>query len=67
MPETMRQLSWVQFFFLVWSFGMWVFTTPAIAQHIYGLSIEDTKSADFQSTGDWVGIILVFIMQFQHW
>jgi len=57
MPETMRQLSWVQFFSWFGLFGMWVFTTPAIAQHIYGLSIEDTKSADFQSAGDWVGII----------
>jgi maltose/moltooligosaccharide transporter len=36
---------------------MWVFTTPAIAQHIYGLNIDDTKSAEFQSAGDWVGII----------
>lgn len=57
MPETMRQLSWVQFFSWFGLFGMWVFTTPAIAQHIYGLSIDDTKSAEFQSAGDWVGII----------
>jgi maltose/moltooligosaccharide transporter len=57
MPETMRQLSWVQFFSWFGLFGMWVFTTPAIAQHIYGLSINDTKSAEFQSAGDWVGII----------
>mgnify|MGYP006191001037 FL=1 len=57
MPETMRQLSWVQFFSWFGLFGMWVFSTPAIAQHIYGLSIDDTKSAEFQSAGDWVGII----------
>ena len=57
MPETMRQLSWVQFFSWFGLFGMWVFTTPAIAQHIYGLGIDDTKSAEFQSAGDWVGII----------
>jgi maltose/moltooligosaccharide transporter len=57
MPETMRQLSWVQFFSWFGLFGMWVFTTPAIAQHIYGLRIDDTKSAEFQSAGDWVGII----------
>lgn len=57
MPETMRQLSWVQFFSWFGLFGMWVFTTPAIAQHIYGLSINDSKSAEFQSAGDWVGII----------
>ncbi len=57
MPETMRQLSWVQFFSWFGLFGMWVFSTPAIAQHIYGLAPEDTKSADFQNAGDWVGII----------
>ncbi|MEZ4853509.1 MFS transporter [Flavobacterium sp.] len=57
MPETMRQLSWVQFFSWFGLFGMWVFTTPAIAQHIYGLSIDDTKSPAFQDAGDWVGII----------
>ena len=57
MPETMRQLSWVQFFSWFGLFGMWVFTTPAIAQHIYGLSENDTKSVEFQSAGDWVGII----------
>lgn len=57
MPETMRQLSWVQFFSWFGLFGMWVFTTPAIAQHIYGLGIDDTKSPHFQSAGDWVGII----------
>jgi len=57
MPATMRQLSWVQFFSWFGLFGMWVFTTPAIAQHIYGLSVNDTKSPEFQSAGDWVGII----------
>ncbi len=57
MPETMRQLSWVQFFSWFGLFGMWVFTTPAIAQHIYGLPSTDSKSAAFQSAGDWVGII----------
>ena len=57
MPETMRQLSWVQFFSWFGLFGMWVFTTPAIAQHIYGLAPDDIKNPDFQSAGDWVGII----------
>jgi maltose/moltooligosaccharide transporter len=57
MPTTMRQLSWVQFFSWFALFGMWVFTTPAIAQHIYGLSVEDHTSAEFQEAGDWVGVI----------
>ena len=43
MPTTMRQLSWVQFFSWFGLFGMWVFSVPAIAQHIYGLPYTDSK------------------------
>lgn len=57
MPVTMRQLSWVQFFSWFGLFGMWVFTTPAIASHIYGLSLEDTHSTAYQNAGDWVGVL----------
>ena len=57
MPETMRQLSWVQFFSWFGLFGMWVFTTPALAHHIYGLPINDTKSQAYQDAGDWVGVL----------
>jgi len=57
MPTTMRQLSWVQFFSWFGLFGMWVFATPAIAQHIYGLPITDSSSATYQDAGDWIGIL----------
>lgn len=57
MPKTMRQLSWVQFFSWFGLFGMWVFTTPAIAHHTYGLAISDTKSSLYQEAGDWVGVL----------
>ncbi|TBN00897.1 MFS transporter [Hyunsoonleella flava] len=57
MPTTMRQLSWVQFFSWFGLFGMWVFATPAIAQHTYGLSHTDSSSALYQDAGDWVGIL----------
>ncbi|MDT8414185.1 MAG: MFS transporter [Flavobacteriaceae bacterium] len=57
MPTTMKQLSWVQFFSWFGLFGMWVFTTPAIAQHTYGLAVDDHSSAAFQDAGDWVGIL----------
>lgn len=57
MPTTMKQLSWVQFFSWFGLFGMWVFTTPAIAQHIYGLDPTDSHSKAFNEAGDWVGII----------
>lgn len=57
MPVTMRQLSWVQFFSWFGLFGMWVFATPAIAQHIYGLEFTDSSSITYQNAGDWVGIL----------
>jgi maltose/moltooligosaccharide transporter len=57
MPATMRQLTWVQFFTWFGLFGMWVFTTPAIAHHLYGLPIEDSSSKTYQNAGDWVGIL----------
>ncbi|WP_242203148.1 MFS transporter [Aestuariivivens insulae] len=57
MPATMRQLAWVQFFSWFGLFGMWVFATPAIAQHIYGLPHTDSSSGSYQNAGDWVGIL----------
>lgn len=57
MPKTMRQLSGVQFFSWFGLFGMWVFTTPAIAHHIYHLPLSDTHSVMYQNAGDWVGIL----------
>lgn len=57
MPETMKQLSWVQFFSWFALFGMWVFTTPAIAQHIYGLPYTDNSSNNYQNAGDWTGVL----------
>ena len=57
MPHTMRQLGWVQFFSWFGLFGMWVYSTPAIAQHIYGLAPSDTHSVEYNDAGNWVGII----------
>lgn len=57
MPDTMRQLSWVQFFSWFALFGMWVFAVPAIAQHIYGLPPDDSKSEAYQEAGNYVGIL----------
>jgi maltose/moltooligosaccharide transporter len=57
MPKTMRQLGLVQFFSWFALFGMWVFTTPAIAHHIYNLPVADTSSDAFRKAGNWVGII----------
>lgn len=57
MPKTMKQLGLVQFFTWIALFGMWVFTTPAVAQHVYGLAVGDTHSMKYQEAGNWVGII----------
>lgn len=57
MPKTMRQLGLVQFFSWFALFSMWVFTTPAISQHVFGLSADDTSSDLFQEAGNWVGVI----------
>jgi maltose/moltooligosaccharide transporter len=57
MPKTMAQLGLVQFFSWFALFGMWVYTTPAIAHHVVGLPLSDTKSSLYQECGDWTGVI----------
>ncbi|GAB3930983.1 MFS transporter [Mucilaginibacter myungsuensis] len=55
-PATMRQLGLVQFFSWFALFSMWVFMTPAVAEHIYHVSPGDTASTTFADAGNWVGI-----------
>lgn len=57
MPSTMRQLGLVQFFSWFALFSMWVFSAPAIAQHIYQVPKTDTSSIKFADAGNWVGIL----------
>ncbi len=57
MPRTMKQLGLVQFFSWFALFSMWVFSTPAIATHVYDLPITDTQSKAYNDAGDWVGIL----------
>ncbi len=57
MPKTMKQLGVVQFFSWFALFSMWVFSTSAVATHVYGLSLEDHTSARFNEAANWVGII----------
>ncbi|XPF93575.1 MFS transporter [Colwellia sp. RE-S-Sl-9] len=71
MPSTMKQLALVQFFSWFALFILWVYTMPALAQHIWGI---DAKWFDSQylkqvgevpeaillakgAAGDWVGIL----------
>ncbi|MBL7808936.1 MAG: MFS transporter [Saprospiraceae bacterium] len=57
MPAAMRQLGWVQFFSWFALFSMWVFTTPAIAHHVYGCAIDDNSSQAYSDASNWTGII----------
>lgn len=55
LPATMKQLAVVQFFSWFALFSMWIYSTPALAQHIYNTT--DTSSADYNKIGNWVGIM----------
>ncbi len=57
MPKTMKQLGLVQFFSWFALFSMWVFSTSAIATHVYGLPLDDRSSPVFNDAANWVGII----------
>jgi maltose/moltooligosaccharide transporter len=57
MPTAMRQLGFVQFFSWFALFSMWVFSTPAIATHIYHVPVTDAQSETYQNAANWVGII----------
>ena len=57
MPKTMRQLGVTQFCTWFALFSMWVFTTPAIAHHVYGAAINDTSSKLYSDAQNWTGVI----------
>ncbi|WP_346837669.1 MFS transporter [Microbulbifer sp. SAOS-129_SWC] len=71
MPVTMRQLALVQFFSWFALFIMWVYTTPAITQYVWGVDakwfdpdylhsvgeIPPAIAAAKGAAGDWVGIL----------
>ncbi|MDV7695360.1 MFS transporter [Chryseobacterium soli] len=54
-PLLMKKLGAVQFFSWFALFTMWVFTTSALATHHFGLSPQDTHSAEFNKAGDLTG------------
>ena len=56
MPKTMIQLSYVQFFSWFALFAMWIYTTPAVTNHVYGTT--DTTSLSYNIGADWVGILM---------
>lgn len=54
MPKTMKQLGLVQFFSWFALFSMWVFTSDAVATHIYGLSGDYAKTVAYNEAGNKV-------------
>ncbi|HQT92442.1 MAG TPA: MFS transporter, partial [Candidatus Kryptobacter bacterium] len=56
MPKTMVQLAYVQFFSWFALFAMWIYTTPAVAHHVYGAT--DTASALYNEGANWVGVLM---------
>lgn len=55
MPKTMVQLAAVQFFTWIALFSMWIYTTNAIGENVFGTT--DAQSAAFQSAGNHVGVM----------
>ena len=54
MPKTMIQLAFVQFFSWLALFALWIYTTPAITEFIYGST--DTTSVAYNEGADWVNV-----------
>ena len=55
MPKTMKQLGLVQFFTWFAMFSMWVFMSPAVATHVYGLSGDYVHTKAGNDAGNIVG------------
>ena len=55
MPKTMVQLAAVQFFTWIGLFAMWIYTTNAVAENVFGTT--DAQSAAFQNAGNHVGVM----------
>ncbi len=58
LPPTMTKLAIVQFFSWFALFAMWIYATPALAQHIYGTT--DPTSPAYNKMGNWVGVLFAW-------
>lgn len=59
-PKIFWQLGLVQFFSWFSLFLMWVYTTRAIANQVWGEAALDPKSLGFNEAGDWTGVLFAF-------
>lgn len=55
MPSVMKQLGICQFFSWFALFSLWVYTVPAVAEHVYNTT--DALSPEYQKAGDEVGTL----------
>ncbi|ANI89849.1 MFS transporter [Arachidicoccus ginsenosidimutans] len=55
LPHTMRKLAVVQFFTWFALFSMWIYSTPALTQHIYNTT--DSSSKAYNDMANWVGVM----------
>jgi maltose/moltooligosaccharide transporter len=59
-PKIFWQLGIVQFFSWFSLFLMWVYTTRAIANQVWGAEALDPKSIAFNEAGNWTGVMFAF-------
>jgi maltose/moltooligosaccharide transporter len=59
-PTIFWQLGIVQFFSWFSLFLMWVYTTRAIANQVWGDAALDPKSIGFNEAGNWTGVMFAF-------
>ena len=57
MPKTMKQLAVVQFFSWFSLFSLWIYTTSAVTNHVFGSS--DTTTKVYNDGADWVGVLFM--------
>jgi maltose/moltooligosaccharide transporter len=55
MPDIMKKLALAQFFSWSALFIMWIYTTPVVAQYMFGSA--DPASAAYGEGGNWVGTL----------
>ncbi len=54
MPLVMKRLALAQFFSWSALFIMWIYTTPVVAQHLYGAA---PGTPAYNDAGNWVGVL----------
>lgn len=55
MPRAMRQLAWVQLFSWFALFSMWIYTTAAVTERVFGST--DPHSALYNEGANWVSLL----------